>query len=112
MEFRKIRADQIFNGYRFLPANRVLVMDKNGTVREIVEQKDAGDSIEYYPGILSPGFINCHCHLELSHMKNVIPTGTGLVEFLLNVVQKRILPDLPSSNENKISDKEQAIKNA
>ena len=61
MELRKIRADQIFNGYQLLPANMVLVTDIEGKVLEIIEQEDAGEGIEYHPGILSPGFINCHC---------------------------------------------------
>src|SRR5690606_27841550 len=112
MELRKIRADQIFNGYQLLPANMVLVTDIEGKVLEIIEQEDAGEGIEYHPGILSPGFINCHCHLELSHMKNVIPTGTGLINFLLGVVQKRALPDISPSTENTPLDKWQAIKDA
>ncbi|HXB43298.1 MAG TPA: amidohydrolase family protein, partial [Puia sp.] len=40
-------------------------------------------------GILSPGFVNCHCHLELSHLKNAISEKTGLVDFLLSVIKQR-----------------------
>ena len=54
-----------------------------------MESKDAGDDVQTFEGILTPGFINCHCHLELSLMKNVIPNRTGLVDFLLKVVQQR-----------------------
>ena len=35
-------------------------------------------SVEFHNGIIIPGFVNCHCHLELSHMKDLIPPGTGL----------------------------------
>lgn len=111
MEFRKIKADQIFNGYQFISGNMVLVLDQHGTVQEIVEEERAGSDIEYYPGILSPGFINCHCHLELSHMKNQIPEGTGLVDFLLQVVQKRVLQQ-PLSNDQQSIDKGKAIRDA
>lgn len=112
MEFRKIKADQIFNGYQFISGDMVLVLNQHGIVLEIIELDQAGSEIEYHPGILCPGFINCHCHLELSHMKKQIPTGTGLVDFLLNVVQKRVLPDTPLSKEQTPVDKWKAIRDA
>src|SRR5690606_12058696 len=34
--------------------------------------------IESFKGSLIPGFVNAHCHLELSHMLGVIPQKTGL----------------------------------
>ena len=40
-------------------------------------------------GVLTPGFINAHCHLELSHLKGVIPPGTGLPNFLLQITKNR-----------------------
>ena len=45
--------------------------------------------LEIFEGILTPGFINCHCHLELSHLKNVVERGTGLVDFLIKVISNR-----------------------
>jgi cytosine/adenosine deaminase-related metal-dependent hydrolase len=88
MNFRKFTADHLFNGYHLLE-NMVLVTDENGTVQDIVSRSDAGDDVQVFKGVLSPGLINCHCHLELSHLKNVIPPHTGLIEFLCSVVQKR-----------------------
>lgn len=55
----------------------------------MVEATEAGEDIERLKGILSPGFINAHCHLELSHMKGLIPKHTGLVDFILKVVNER-----------------------
>ena len=78
----------MFNGHEFLE-DTVLITDDNGTVENIVSMDDAGDDVNILTGILSPGFINCHCHLELSHLKNVIPPHTGLIDFLVSVVQKR-----------------------
>jgi cytosine/adenosine deaminase-related metal-dependent hydrolase len=40
------------------------------------------ESVEFHNGIIIPGFVNCHCHLELSHMRGMIPPKSGLAEFL------------------------------
>lgn len=67
----------------------VLVMSSHGVVEDVIKSEDAGEDIEYHKGVLTPGFINTHCHLELSHMKGLIPTHTGLIPFLLSVVGQR-----------------------
>ena len=87
--YRKLTADKIFNGHQFLPANSVLIVDHNNTIIDIIKGAEAGEDIKFYEGILSPGFINCHCHVELSHLKGMIPKETGLIDFLLSVMGKR-----------------------
>jgi aminodeoxyfutalosine deaminase len=89
MAYLKFRADQLFNGYHLLDNQQVLITDEKGVIETIVEAEEAGDDVQQFSGILSPGFINCHCHLELSHLKNVIPPHTGLIDFLCSVVTKR-----------------------
>ena len=89
MNYRKFQADKIFTGFEFLDPGHVLILDEDGKVMEILAEMDAGEGIERYRGILCPGFINAHCHLELSHLKNTIPPHTGLIPFLLDVVSKR-----------------------
>jgi cytosine/adenosine deaminase-related metal-dependent hydrolase len=89
MNYRKFQADKIFTGFEFLDPSHVLIMDEDGKVMEILAEMDAGEEIERFRGILCPGFINAHCHLELSHMKNCIPPHTGLIPFLMDVVTKR-----------------------
>ena len=92
MKYRKFSADKIFNGFEFFNHEHVLITDETGRVEGLVPQSEAGDDIEKFSGILSPGFINAHCHLELSHLKDVIPPHTGLIPFLLDVVGKRDFP--------------------
>jgi len=89
MSFRKFKADQLFDGYHLHGNDKVLIADDSGKIEGIVSVTDAGDDIQTLNGILTPGLINCHCHLELSHLKNVIPPHTGLIEFLCSVVTKR-----------------------
>jgi cytosine/adenosine deaminase-related metal-dependent hydrolase len=42
-------------------------------------------STEFYNGIIIPGFVNCHCHLELSHLKDSTPEKVGLGGFIEQV---------------------------
>ena len=93
MSYRKFKADQLFTGTEILNGNHVLITDENGIVQEIIDAKDAGDHIQTFEGLLSPGFINSHCHLELSHMKGLIPERTGLVDFVFNIVTQRHFPE-------------------
>ncbi len=93
MDYRKFQADHLFTGTEMLGKEYALIVSKNGTVEEIIKATDAGDGIQYFNGMLSPGFINCHCHLELSHMKNLLPEKTGLVDFVFNVVTQRHFPE-------------------
>lgn len=72
-----------------LPAGNILVTAADGTIEAIISADEAGDDIETFDGMLSPGFINCHCHLELSHLKGLIPKKTGLVDFVFKVVTER-----------------------
>lgn len=72
-----------------LGAGLVLVTTEDGTIENIVPLTEAGDDVQHLPGILSPGFINCHCHLELSHMKGLIPERTGLVDFVITIMHQR-----------------------
>ena len=88
MSYRKLKADKIFDGYKYIH-NRVLIVSKDGLIEDLVPAENAGDDVEFFNGILCPGFINCHCHLELSHMKGLIPEKTGLVDFVFKVVTER-----------------------
>ncbi len=71
--------------------DHVIATTDQGTILSILPLHDYSDQsqIKTFPGIIVPGFINAHCHLELSHMKGMIPTGTGLVEFIKQIVTRR-----------------------
>jgi len=87
--YQKFQATQIFNGTELLEDQLVLITQKDGTIEAIVGIEDAGDEVQNFEGIITPGFINAHCHLELSHMKGMIPTHTGLQEFVKQIVALR-----------------------
>ncbi len=92
MGLKKFKAERLFNGDAFTANDQVVITDDTGVIQDIVPVAGAGDDVLHLPGILVPGLVNCHCHLELSHLKNVIPPHTGLVDFLCSVVTKRDFP--------------------
>ncbi len=89
----KFSADRIFNGFQFADPDSVLITGEEGSIIDIIKISEAGDDIQVFNGIISPGLINCHCHLELSHLKGIIPEKKGLANFVTDVVQKRHLPE-------------------
>jgi cytosine/adenosine deaminase-related metal-dependent hydrolase len=84
----KFKGDRLFDGFN-MRDHTVLITDEAGIVTDIVAEDDAGEGIRIVEGILSPGLINCHCHLELSHMRGRIIEGTGLEDFVYTVVSQR-----------------------
>ena len=88
----KFSGTDLFDGHQFLGPDKVLILDTAGTVQAIVDKNEAGGDIQHLEGFLSPGFVNTHCHLELSHMKGVIPEKTGLPAFLTAVMTQRGSP--------------------
>ncbi len=88
MRYRKFKADYLLNDSSF-SNNNVLITNERGKVIDVVDCAEAGGDVEIFKGIISPGFINAHCHLELSHLKNIIAEKTGLIDFVFKVVIQR-----------------------
>ncbi len=92
---RHLSADYIFiNKNKFLKRG-ILSIDKNNVICDVIDT--AGnikevENLEYYNGIITPGFVNAHCHLELSYLKGVISRGGGLSEFISEIVRKPTPP--------------------
>ena len=87
---RFIQADQIFNGKEFLNPETVLVLDPQGVLKDLVSAQHIDSlKIEKFDGIFTPGFVNAHCHLELSHLHGLLPQHSGLPEFAKQVIIKR-----------------------
>ncbi len=84
---RLITASSIHDGQKWMPSGTTLAVTDEGIVSDILDTPTA-DTIRY-DGVLCPGFVNVHCHLELSHMKGVAAEGTGLIPFLKNIPQYR-----------------------
>ena len=91
---RYLAADVVYPIVGF-PINKgVVAVDDDNRIVSVGELSDyPGKPFEYFNGALVPGFVNTHCHLELSHMLGKIPTGTGLALFINQVVGTRGFAD-------------------
>ena len=86
---RKLSADYIFPIYKPPIKNGILLVNESGTIMEEVINPETIDytidDVEYHSGFICPGFINTHCHLELSYLKDQIPKHSGLNGFIKEI---------------------------
>lgn len=103
---RKISAHYIFPISSPPIKNGILEIDDQGKIIRVIdlgkEQKERA-GLEFYSGILIPGFVNTHCHIELSHLKSKVAENTGLHGFISQISKVR------KSDDETI---QKAIKNA
>ncbi|MBC6110985.1 amidohydrolase family protein [Pedobacter fastidiosus] len=85
-------ADWIFPVSSAPIKNGVVAVHPNGEINQVlteIETVNLDFEVEKYKGAIVPGFINTHCHLELSHLMGQIPEKTGLVEFVQSIIKNR-----------------------
>jgi aminodeoxyfutalosine deaminase len=89
---RKISASYIFPVSAKPLKQGILVVSDDGEILDTIDTKGKlaeSGSLEYYNGIIVPGFVNAHCHLELSYMKGLVDKANGLPDFLWKLSQNR-----------------------
>lgn len=71
--------------------NGILKCTDDGVILEIIKNEAIAEkaNLEYYNGFLVPGFVNAHCHLELSHLQNKTQKGSGIGDFIGQVNKLR-----------------------
>jgi len=76
--------------------NGILITDDKGVIIELLPMEELDYALmdaEYCKGIICPGFVNVHCHLELSYLKDAIQEHGGLDEFVVRLQSIRKAED-------------------
>jgi len=89
---KKVSANYIFPGNSTPIKNGVIVLDDNGLIITVLNpETDDIDwrEVEKHEGIICPGFVNTHCHLELSYLKGKLSERSQLPNFVKEIISVR-----------------------
>ncbi|MES2274400.1 MAG: amidohydrolase family protein [Bacteroidota bacterium] len=88
---KSFRADYVFPVYADPVKNGIVTVDDSGKIISVSDNPadHHNPHAERLDGIICPGFINTHCHLELSHLKDKITAGNGMIEFIKGIQSLR-----------------------
>ncbi|HOY39738.1 MAG TPA: amidohydrolase family protein [Bacteroidales bacterium] len=99
---KKLSAHYIFDGI-CLRKNAILEIEDSGKIVGLSEERKniaEAENLSFYNGILLPGIINSHQHLELAWMKNRIAGSKGMAGFLNSVAElRKSTPEEPTISE-------------
>ena len=86
----RIAAEYVFTLNEDKPIrNGFVEFDSDGTVTSVGECPDPGRENAFVMGAVVPGFVNTHCHLELSYLWKSFRKGTGMAGFIDQINEMR-----------------------
>ena len=89
-----IHADHLLRGDEAPVRDGALVLDGDARVVEVgpavdVVPRHAGATVERVRGVVFPGLVNAHTHLELSALRGQVPGGHGFVAWVERLIGAR-----------------------
>ncbi len=87
---RRIAAHYLIDRGEVMP-RPVVTLDDGGRILRVEQwcQLDSLAHTEFYAGALCAGFVNAHCHVELSYLRGAIERGSGFAGFARAIGQVR-----------------------
>lgn len=81
---RYLQADWIYALTGEPVKNGIIAVDEKGIIEDVFSSETCSENwhIEKLSGSICPGFVNTHCHLELSHLKGKVAEKTTLPGFI------------------------------
>jgi cytosine/adenosine deaminase-related metal-dependent hydrolase len=103
---KSFRADYVFPIIADPIKNGVVTVDDDGKIVSVSAFAQPNVEVEQLSGVICPGFVNTHCHVELSHLHRQTQQGTGLVDFIKAVQQLRNSDDVAIKDAASRADQE------
>lgn len=88
---RYLQADWIYTLTGEPVKNGIIAVDEKGIIEDVFSSETCSENwhIEKLSGSICPGFVNTHCHLELSHLKGKVAEKTTLPGFITSLQAQR-----------------------
>jgi aminodeoxyfutalosine deaminase len=90
---KSFKADYVYPVCADPIKNGIVTVDDFGKIISVIDPASPTETfsspVEQVSGIICPGFVNTHCHLELSHLKDKVKQRTGLVNFIIDIQTNR-----------------------